>query len=65
MGKPVYNCLSLLIWLYNEHNNNKPDKRLFKRANKAVKNTKHAIFKYFFTTIGAVTKASRPNNSII
>jgi len=65
MGKLAYNHLSLLIQLYNKYNNSKLDKGLFKRADKAVKNIKHATFKHFFMTIGAVTKASRPNNSII
>ena len=65
IGKPVYNHLSLLIQLYNKYNNNKLDKGLFKRANKAVKNTKHTTLKHFFVAIGAVTKASRLNNSII
>ena len=65
MGKLVYNCLSLLVWLYNKHNNGKLNKGLFKRANKAVKNTKYTTLKYFFVTIGAATRASRLNSSII
>ena len=51
--------------LYNKHNNNKLDKGLSKRANKAVKNTKYTILKHFFMTMGTVTRASRLNNSII
>ena len=65
MGKPAYNCLFSLVQLYNKHDNSEPDKGLPKKANKAAKNTKHATLKHFFTTIGAVTRASRPNNSII
>ena len=50
---------------YNKYNDSKLNKGLFKKVNKAVKNIKHTTLKQFFTTIGAVTKASRLNNSII
>ena len=65
MGKPAYNCLSLLVWSYNKHNDGELDKGLPERADETAKNTKHATLKHFFTTMGAVTRASRPNNSII
>ena len=65
MGRPALNYLFLLIQLYNKYSNSELDKGVSKRANKAVKNTKYAIFKHFFITIGAITRASRPNNSII
>ena len=65
MGRPALNHLSLLIQLYNKYGNSKPDKGVFKRANKVVKNTKYTTLKHFFVTIGAITRASRPNNSII
>jgi len=65
MGKPAYNHLSSLIQSYNKHNDSEPDKGLPKKANKTAKNTKHATLKYFFTIIGTVIRASRPNNSII
>jgi len=65
MGKPAYNRLSSLVRSYNEHDDGEPDKGLSERADEAAKNTKHATLKHFFTTMGAVTRASRPNNSII
>ena len=65
IGRPALSYLSLLIQLYNKYSNGKPDKGVSKRANKAAKNTKHTTLKYFFITIGAITRASRPNNSII
>lgn len=65
MGKPAYNRLSSLVRSYNEHDDGEPDKGISERADEAAKNTKHATLKYFFTTMGAVTRAGRPNNSII
>jgi hypothetical protein len=65
MGRPALSYLSLLIQLYNKYSDGKPDKGVFKRADEAVKNTKYATLKHFFVTIGAVTRASRLNNSII
>ena len=65
IGKPAYNYFSLLIQLYNKYNNSKLNKGLSKRADKAVKNIKYTTLKYFFITIGAITRASRLNNSII
>ena len=51
--------------LYNKYSDGEPDKGVSKRADKAAKNTKHTTLKYFFVTIGAITRASRLNNSII
>jgi len=51
--------------LYNKYSNSKLDKGVSKRADKAAKNTNYITLKYFFITIGAVTRASRLNNSII
>ena len=65
IGRPALSYLSLLMQLYNKYSNGKPDKGISKRANEVVKNTKHTTLKYFFATIGAVTRASRLNNSII
>lgn len=65
IGRLVLSHLSLLIQLYNKYSNGKLDKGVSKRANEAVKNTKHTTLKHFFITIGAITKASRLNNSII
>ena len=65
MGKPAYNCLSLLIQSYNKYNDGELDKGFPERADKAAKNTKYVIFKYFFIIMGAVIRASRPNNNII
>ncbi len=65
MGKPAYNRLSLLVRSYNEYDDGEPDKGLSERADEAAKNTKHATLKHFFMTMGAVTRASRLNNSII
>ncbi|XTI96196.1 hypothetical protein V2W45_1253896, partial [Cenococcum geophilum] len=65
MGRPALSRLSSLMQLYNKHSNGKPDKGISERADEAVKNTKHATLKHFFATIKAITRASRPNNSII
>jgi hypothetical protein len=65
MGRPALSCLSLLVQLYNKYSDGELDKGVSKRADEAVKNTKHATLKYFFITIGAITRASRLNNSII
>ena len=65
IGRLALSCLSLLIQLYNKYSNGKPDKGVSKRADEVAKNTKHTTLKHFFVTIGAITRASRLNNSII
>jgi len=65
MGRPALSRLSSLMQLYNKHSDGKPDKGVSKRADEAAKNTKYTTLKYFFVTIGAITRASRLNNSII
>jgi len=65
MGRPALNRLSSLVQSYNKHGDGEPDKGVSERADEAAKNTEHATLKHFFATMGAVTRASRPNNSII
>jgi hypothetical protein len=65
MGRPALSRLSSLVQSYNKHSDGEPDKGVSERADEAAKNTKHATLKHFFATMGAVTRASRPNNSII
>jgi hypothetical protein len=65
MGRPALSYLSLLMQLYNKYSDGELDKGISKKADKVVKNTKHTTLKHFFVTIGAITRASRLNNSII
>ena len=65
IGKPVLSYLSLLIQLYNKHNDYKPDKGVAERAQEAARRTINRTLKYFFKTIRKSKALSRGSNSII
>ena len=65
MGKPALSRLSLLIQLYNKHDNRKLDKGVAERAQEAARRTINRTLKHFFETVRKSKALSRGSNSII